>query len=391
MKYKFDEIIDRSRTNSFKWKARELKNNGHEMYPMWVADMEFDASPAIQKRLADRVKEGVFGYELLSEDYYKAVQYWLKKRHGCEISEGQIVYCANMMSGLSIILQEYTEEQDEVMMNVPTYGNFYHTIEGCGRAVNGSKLREVNGRFTFDLEDMERKVTNRTKAFLLCNPHNPTGTVWTEQELEGICRFCKAHELLIISDEAHYDFVFHGQHTMLRKIAEKYDVSSVTMISPGKSFNVAGVQTATLLVDGDAMKKQIMSRMNAMAYPFEHAFAEGVTVGAYMESEDWFEEVYRYIKENKEMTVQYIRENIPYLRVPESEATYLLWVDCSAMKMTDEEIIEFWKNECGIMPSGGLEFGEAGSQYVRLNLACPKKILLRVLENMKKGFDGLKS
>ena len=142
MKYKFDEIIDRSRTNSFKWKARELKNNGHEMYPMWVADMEFDASPAIQKRLADRVKEGVFGYELLSEDYYKAVQYWLKKRHGCEIPEGQIVYCANMMSGLSIILQEYTEEQDEVMMNVPTYGNFYHTIEGCGRAVNGSKLRE---------------------------------------------------------------------------------------------------------------------------------------------------------------------------------------------------------------------------------------------------------
>ena len=327
MKYKFDEIIDRSRTNSFKWKARELKNNGHEMYPMWVADMEFDASPAIQKRLADRVKEGVFGYELLSEDYYKAVQYWLKKRHGCEIPEGQIVYCANMMSGLSIILQEYTEEQDEVMMNVPTYGNFYHTIEGCGRAVNGSKLREVNGRFTFDLEDMERKVTNRTKAFLLCNPHNPTGTVWTEQELEGICR----------------------------------------------------------------MKKQIMSRMNAMAYPFEHAFAEGVTIGAYMESEEWFEEVYRYIKENKEMTVQYIRENIPHLRVPESEATYLLWVDCSAMKMTDEEIIEFWKNECGIMPSGGLEFGEAGSQYVRLNLACPKKILLRVLENMKKGFDGLKS
>ena len=358
---------------------------------MWVADMEFDASPAIQKRLADRVKEGVFGYELLSEDYYKAVQYWLKKRPGCEIPEGQIVYCANMMSGLSIILQEYTEEQDEVMMNVPTYGNFYHTIEGCGRAVNGSKLREVNGRFTFDLEDMERKVTNRTKAFLLCNPHNPTGTVWTEQELEGICRFCKAHELLIISDEAHYDFVFHGQHTMLRKIVEKYDVSSVTMISPGKSFNVAGVQTAALLVDGDTMKKQIMSRMNAMAYPFEHAFAEGVTIGAYMESEEWFEEVYRYIKENKEMTVQYIRENIPHLRVPESEATYLLWVDCSAMKMTDEEIIEFWKNECGIIPSGGLEFGEAGSQYVRLNLACPKKILLRVLENMKKGFDRLKS
>ena len=151
------------------------------------------------------------------------------------------------------------------------------------------------------------------------------------------------------------------------------------------------VQTAALLVDGDTMKKQIMSRMNAMAYPFEHAFAEGVTVGAYMESEEWFEEVYRYIKENKEMTVQYIRENIPHLRVPESEATYLLWVDCSAMKMTDEEIIEFWKNECGIIPSGGLEFGEAGSQYVRLNLACPKKILLRVLENMKKGFDGLKS
>ena len=179
MKYKFDETIDRSQTNAFKWKARLLDNDGKKIYPMWVADMEFDAAPAIRKRLEERVKEGVYGYELLSDEYYAAVKHWLKKKHNCNLETDQILYCANMMCGLSMILQTYTEENDEVLMNVPAYGNFYNVIKGCKRVVVESRLKEIDQRFTFDLADMEQRVTEKTRAFLLCNPHNPTGTVWT--------------------------------------------------------------------------------------------------------------------------------------------------------------------------------------------------------------------
>lgn len=389
MKYRFDQSIDRSCTNSFKWRARNLKSYGKNIYPMWVADMEFEVAPAIQDRLMQRMNERIFGYELLSDEYYEAIKYWVKKRHDCEVNVDQILYCANMMSGLSVILQTYTEENDEILMNVPTYGNFYNTIKGCKRIVIESRLKEKNQRFTFDFADMESRVTEKTKAFLLCNPHNPTGTVWTSEELEKICQFCKRKQLFIISDEAHYDFVFSGQHTMMRKISEKYKVPTITMISPGKSFNVAGLQTASLLVDEIEMKKTLFNTMNAMAYPFEHAFAEAATIGAYLESEEWFDEVYDYIKCNKDMTVKYIRENIPVLRVPDSAATYLLWVDCQGMKMTEDEIMEFWKNECNVLPSDGREFGDAGKQYIRLNLACPKQALETVLRNIGDGFRKL--
>lgn len=389
MKYQFDQTIERCKTNAFKWKARNLDSNGEKVYPMWVADMEFSSSPAIQKRLSERVNEGVFGYELLSDQYYEAVKYWIKKRHDCELDNDDILYCANVMCGLSIVLQTYTKEYDEVLMNVPTYGNFYKTIKGCNRIVAESRLIEDNGRFTFDIEDMEKKITERTRAFLLCNPHNPTGTVWTKEELEQICEFCRKHNLFIISDEVHYDFIFSGKHTMMKKVADQYKIPTITMVSPGKSFNVAGVQTATLITNEAGMKQELMGTMNAMAYPFEHGFAEAVTVGAYMESEDWFEEVYSYIKGNKELVEKYIKDNVPLLRVPKSEATYLLWIDCHNMNMTEDEIMDFWKNECKILPSDGREFGDEGRQYIRLNLACPRNILEKVLENIKNGFEKL--
>lgn len=176
---------------------------------------------------------------------------------------------------------------------------------------------------------------------------------------------------------------------MVREIAGEYNVPVITIISPGKSFNVAGIQTAALLVQGYKMKQMIKDTMSAMAYPFEHSFAQDVTVGAYLESEDWFDAVYEYIKENRELTVNYIKNNLPLLRVPQSDATYLLWIDCSAMRMTEDDIMGFWRDKCGVLPSDGREFGEAGRQYVRLNLACPRENLKRVLDNIKAGFEML--
>ena len=380
--YNLDKDTHRCQTNSFKWNARTLEGDSGKLYPMWVADMEFEAASGIKEELAKRMHEGVFGYELLSDQYYNAVIYWLNKRHNCNVTKDRIVYCANTMLALSVILQTYTDPGDGVLLNTPAYGNFFTTIEGCKRKVERSPLELVDDRFTFNLSDMESKLTSNTKAFLLCNPHNPNGTVWTEDELCMLCEFCEKHGLLMISDEVHYDFCYQ-KHTMLMKIASEYDVPVFTLISPGKSFNLAGLQSANIIVPNASESSKLINTIVSMQYPFEHAFVEAATIGAYTKSENWFDAVYDYIKSNKALLISCINEHCSKLKVHVTEATYLLWVDCTGLGLADDALMEFWKDDVGILPSSGLEFGIEGSGYVRLNLACQKCHVERIVTKLK--------
>ena len=381
-KFNLDKDTDRNNTNSFKWNARNLESESGKLYPMWVADMEFEVAPGIREELGKRMDEGVFGYELLSDRYYNAVKHWLKKRHDCDVERERIVYCANTMVALSVIIQTYTNPGDEILLNTPAYGNFFTTIEGCRRSVERSPLTLVDDRFTFNIADMETKVTQNTRAFLLCNPHNPNGTVWSEEELRMLCEFCQRHNMFMISDEVHYDFCFQ-KHTMLMKVAEDYDISVFTLISPGKSFNLAGLQSANIIAPDANESNKLVSTISSMQYPFEHAFVEAATIGAYIKSENWFDAVYDYIRVNRELLITCINESCSKLRVHVSEATYLLWVDCTAMELDDDAILDFWRNEIGIIPSCGLEFGIEGSGYVRLNLACQRSHIEAIVSKLK--------
>lgn len=390
MEYTFDNVKNREYTNSFKWSAKNLDYEKGKIYPMWVADMEFSVSPAIKRRIIERLDENVYGYEMLSDHYYEAVKYWLKNRHSCKVEKENIMYCSSTMCGLSIVLQTFTLQEDEILLMPPVYGNFYKAVCGCGRKVVESPLMEKNERFTMDFCNMEKVISNRTKGVLLCNPHNPTGTVWKRDELEELCRFCKKHELFIISDEVHYDFIFEGIHIMMKQVADEFEVPVYTLIAPGKSFNIAGIQTAAILTSDSKSKDKLSKKMSDMEYPFEHTFAEAVTIGAYQESEDWLDAVVDYIANNKKRVIDFVKNEIPLLRIPKTEATYLLWIDCSRMKMTEDEIFEFWKHKCGVLPSDGREFGDAGKKFVRLNLACPKERIDWILTSMKQAFDSLK-
>lgn len=379
----FDKATLRKNTNSFKWKALNSLYGDENLYPMWVADMEFEVSPAIQKRIQERVDEAVYGYELLSPQYDKAVQYWLRKRHGYAAEKEWIVYCSTVMTGLSVVLQAMTEKGDEVMIHTPVYGNFFSVIKGCQRKVKEIPLLIKEERWTFDMEKMERDITSRTKVLLVCNPHNPVGRVWDEEELSEIILFCKKHHLLLISDEVHYDFIFEGKHTMVAAAAKKSHIPLVTLISPGKTFNVAGIQTATMIIEDESIRNRVCDTMRAMAYPFEHAFAEAVTIGGYLESEQWLEELLEYLKKNRMDFEQYFRENLPELKVVHSQATYLMWVDCSGLQLADEELHRFWIEDCHLALSDGREFGAAGRQHVRFNIACDRASMMRALEQIR--------
>ena len=384
--YDFDKSTDRKKTNAFKWKALKNLYGDEELYPMWVADMEFETAPAVKRRILERAEQGIFGYELLSDKYGKAVKHWLGKRHGYQIDEGWVVYCSSVMTGLSAALQALTKEGDEILINPPIYGNFFQTIQGCGRKTLEIPLVEKAGKMTFDMERMERAVSDRTKASLLCSPHNPTGRVWTKKELGEIIDFCRRHHLLLFSDEVHFDLVFEGEHCMTACQNRREDVKVITFVSPGKSFNVAGMQTASMIIEDPCIRSDVQKKMKAMSYPFEHSFAEAVTVGAYLESEQWLNELLDYLGENRRIFTDFISANIPVLRVVPSEATYLMWVDCHSMDLDDEELEKFWIQRCHLALSDGREFGTGGSQYVRFNVACQRESLKKVLEQMAMVF-----
>ena len=379
----FDKIVERRYMNSYKWKDLKGPDVDPEIYPMWVADMEFKSSPAIQKQIQERVEAGIFGYETLSPEYFKVVSEWMKRKHSYDVSMKDILFCADTMIGISSFIQTASEVNDEVMLLTPVYGNFFKTIEGCGRKVVECPLIEKNGRFSIDLTVMEEKVSEKTRILLLCNPQNPTGTVWTEEELKQICMFCKKHGMLLISDEVHCEFVFnYKEHIVAASIAEQLDVKAATVISPGKSFNVPMLSGASLIIKDEELRNKVSRKMEDLKYPFAHAFVEGVTIAAYTKSDEWLEAVRYYIQDNKALFKNYFEEHLPELKVISSDATYLMWVDCSGLNMSNEGLEKFWRDDCKLILSHGSEFGTGYEQYRRFNVACSRIKLEEILERI---------
>ena len=385
----FDKDNHRNRTNSYKWKNLKERSIDDEIYPMWVADMEFKSPPAVLKRLQNRIEEGVMGYEVLSDEYYDSVSYWLDKRHSYKVNNEDIVCCADATIAMSVFIQRFTEPGDEILINSPVYGGFLTTIEGCGRKVIESPLKNNNGKYTLDFEDMEKLITPKTKVILICNPQNPTGTVWSEKELEELCGFSKKHNLYIISDEVHYDFIFNGKnHIMTAKISEKMGIDTFTIISPGKTFNISGTRAASIIIKNKEMREKFNEYMSKMKYPFCHDFVEAATVGAYMESEEWFEEVKSYIAENRQIFEQFINDRLTGLSVAKGDSTYLMWVDCSGLNLSDEELEILWKEKCKLILSNGSEFGTGYNQFRRINIACQIEKLISILNRIEKVFKN---
>lgn len=384
-KIDLNKEIDRRSSTSYKWNNFKNKMNDPEVYPMWVADMEFEVSDSIKNNLMNRIKHGIFGYDMLSEEYYKAVQRWLKDKHGYNIEYKDIIYCADTMAGLSAFIQAFTEIGDEVILNTPIYGNFFKTIKGCGRNIIESKLVYNNNKYYIDFEDMESRLSNKTKAMIICNPQNPTGTVWSTEEIEKVCMFCKKNNIYLISDEVHYDFIYNNKkHTMTASIAEKFDLPVVTLISPGKSFNISGAGGASIISKDDKITQKINEFYEKMKYPFANSFVEPATIGAYMESDRWFEDIYNYIQENRNYFEKFVRERIPNIKIKSGDSTYLMWIDCSNLNLNNEQLKKKWEDECKIIPSMGIEFGDDYSSYVRLNIACSRNKLKEILERMEK-------
>lgn len=372
--FDFDKKVIRRGTQSMKWDVPD----GDDVIPMWVADMDFQAAPAIRKALAERVAHGVFGYELVPDSYYQAIISWFKRRHDWTIDRNWIIYTSGVVPATSAAIKALTLPGDNVLVQSPAYNCFFSSIRNQGCQILETSLRPDGDSFVMDWDDFETKCAlEKTTVFLLCNPHNPTGRVWTAEELSHMNDICLRHGVKVVSDEIHCELVMPGyRFTPFASVSEECRDNSVILNSPSKSFNIAGLQIANIICRNDEWRRRIDRVINIFEVCDVNPFGPVALEAAYNESEDWLDALNAYIFDNYNYLKGSLGRELPQLGVTRLEGTYLVWVNTSSLGLPSDTIAEDLLRDGRVMVSAGTMYGENdGRDYIRLNIACPRATL----------------
>lgn len=386
MKYNFDEIVPRRNTLSYKWDSAA----DGEVLPMWVADMDFRTAPAIVETLQKRVSHGIFGYTRVPDAYYDAVINWFGRRHGWKIRRERMIYTSGVVPALSAIIKALTVPGDKVVVQTPVYNCFFSSIRNNGCTLVSNPLVRVEDTWKMDFEDLEQKVSDpKVKLFLLCNPHNPAGRVWTQEELTRMGEICFRHDVMIISDEIHCELVFpEYRYIPFASISEEFAARSVTCISPSKAFNMAGLQIANIVAPDEEVRRKIDKAININEVCDVNPFGVLATIAAYNEGEEWLVQLLDYLKGNYLWMRDFCRKYLPQFPVSRLEGTYLVWMDCSLLHQSSEELERNLMKESRLWLNAGAMYGAEGEGFMRWNIACPRSVLEEGLNRFCKYVCG---
>lgn len=379
--FDFDTVINRRGTNSYKWDIVKEE----DVIPLWVADMDFKAAPAILEALKKRVEHGVFGYTLVPDSYYEAIINWFARRHNWQIDRSWIIYTTGVVPAVSCAIKALTLPGEKVLIQTPDYNCFFSSIKNNGCEVAENELVRRGDSYEVDFEDFERQCADeKTTVFLLCNPHNPAGRVWTKEELERMNDICLTHGVRVISDEIHCELVMPGHRfTPFAAISNACRDNSVVLNSPTKAFNIAGLQIANIICADPAMRRRIDRAVNINEVCDVNPFGVVALQAAYNESEEWLDSLNHYIWGNYLALKEFIAKELPRLEVARLEGTYLAWVDIKATGLTSDEAYEKLMKEGRVYVNSGTMYGRrAGEGYLRINLACPRATLLEGMKRM---------
>lgn len=384
MQYDFDTPVNRKGSGSLKWDTAE------GTLPMWVADMDFRTAPEILEAMRKRLEHGVFGYSVVPEEWYRAIQGWWERRHGFHMEKEWLVFCTGVVPALSSLVRKMTTVGENVLVQTPVYDIFFHSIINNGRHVLESPLRDENGVYSVDFVDLEEKLARpQTTMMILCNPHNPVGKIWDRPTLERIGHLAAKHHVLVVSDEIHCDLTEPGkEYIPFASVSEECRENSVTCIAPTKTFNLAGLQTAAVCVPNETLRHKAQRGLNTDEVAEPNAFAITAAVAAFTRGEAWLEELRQYLSENKKTTVDFLRRNVPGVKAGVPEATYLLWLDCGDICEDSGALQEFLRKETGLYLSDGARYGGTGKHFLRWNAACPRCLLQDGLERFRKGVEA---
>lgn len=382
MNYNFDEIIPRRGSNSYKW---DTPSHG-DILPMWVADMDFRTAPSVIDSLTKRVAHGIFGYTKVPREYYDAVINWFSRRHNLTIRQDWIIYTTGVVPALSAIIRALTNPGDKVLVQTPVYNCFFSSIRNNQCLMVENPLHYQDGTYSIDFEDLDRKTSDHSVTLmLLCNPHNPSGRVWMREELMEISRICLKNKVLVVSDEIHCDLVYPGFHyTPFASLSEETLLHSVTCISPSKAFNMAGIQIANIVAADPQIREKIDKAINIHEVCDVNAFAVDALIAAYNDGEDWLEALKCYLSNNYKTVKSYFQRHLPQFPILPLEGTYLLWIDCSSSGKTGDVIAQELLEQTGLMVNPGSMYGEAGKNFIRINIACPHQLLKTSLDKLNR-------
>lgn len=389
MKYNFDAVVDRSDNHAAKYDERLKKFGTEDVIPLWIADMDFKTAQPIIDALTARAQEGIWGYTARPESYFAAIRDWQKRRNGWDVDQGLMSFSLGVVQSISAAVRLFTPEGGSVLIQTPVYSEFYDMTEAWNRRVVENPFVERDGRWVMDWADFEEKL-DQVDLFLLCNPHNPLGVVWTPEELRRMAELCMAHHVVLFSDEIHSDLIFHGKkHTPVAALSPEIAKYVITGISGTKTFNLAGLQ-ASAVVFPDAHKKEIFDRfwMN-MDIHRNNAFSLTAMEAAFTGGEEWLEQLLPYISGNFDFVTAYCEEHIPQIKTYAPDATYLMWLDCRALGLSNEELREFMIRKAKLGLNDGCSFGRSLNGFMRLNAACPRSVLAQAMDQLRASVDAL--
>ncbi len=384
----FDRHIERRNTDSLKYDFAVRRGRPADVLPLWVADMDFQTSGFIIDALTQRAQHGIFGYTETREDYFEAVAGWMKRHHGMDLKINWLVKTPGVVFALAMAVRAYTEPGDAVLIQQPVYYPLTEVVvENKRKLVSNDLVSGSDGKYRIDFEDFERKIVDhRIKLFMFCSPHNPVGRVWTVEELQKLAEICIRHRVIVVSDEIHEDFVCPGhKHTPLLTVNPGLEELCVTCTSPSKTFNLAGLQIANIIIPDRKLRHAFRAQVSAAGYSQLNSFGVTACKAAYTKGDEWHAAVLRYIHENLDFLMDYLKRELPQIRLVEPEGTYLVWLDFTALGLDAVELEDLITKKAGLWLDNGLIFGKTGEGYERINIATNRSILQEALDRIRQA------
>lgn len=385
----FDEPVDRRNTDCLKYDFAKRKGMPEDVLPLWVADMDFKTSSYIEDALVERAKEAIFGYSEVQAPYFHAVANWMKIHHNWEVKRTWLVKTPGVVFALAMAVKAFTDPGDSVIIQSPVYYPFSEVITDNGRNIVSSDLYlGADDRYHMDYADFEKKIIeNDVKLFLLCNPHNPVGRVWTKGELEKVGDICLKHNVLVVSDEIHADFVFKGQHQVFTAIKKEYEDITLTCTAPSKTFNLAGLSLSNIFIPNRKLKRQFKAELKAAGTGLMGVMGLVACQTAYEKGEEWYHTMKSYVQANIEFTKKYVEENLPGVKMIDHEGTYLVWLDFRETGLGVDELEDLIIHKAKLWLDSGKIFGKNGEGFQRINVACPRSTVKEALDRMKEAMQ----
>lgn len=381
----FDRIIDRKNTRCLKYDFAVKRGMPEDVLPLWVADMDFETSSYIEDALTERVKEGIFGYSDVQTPYFEIIRDWMVRHHDWEPQEKWLIKTPGVVFALAMAVKAYTDPGDKVLLQQPVYYPFSEVITDNGREVVSNDLvLTEEGTYKIDFADFEQKIiANGIKLFLLCSPHNPVGRVWTREELETIGDICVKHGVTVVSDEIHNDFIWEGTHTVFAGIKKEFADISVTCTSPSKTFNLASMLISNIFIPDQILRRKFRKEMDRAGISQLSVLGLVATEAAYAHGDEWYAAMKNYVRDNIAFARAYVEENLPGVRMIDTQGTYLIWLDFRQTGLTVEELDHKIIYEAGLWLDSGKIFGKTGEGFERINVACPRAVLQEALDRIR--------